>query len=502
MDRFDNFIDGRFVPPVGGAYLETENPFTGKAWALIPRSSAADVDEAVAAAARAFRSPAWAGISATDRARHLRRLGEAVADHAAELAEAEVRDNGKTYKEMLKQLQNTAEWYHFFGGLADKITGEVLPVDAKDHLTYTRAEPLGVIGMITPWNSPLRLLAWKLAPALAAGNTAVIKPSEFTSTATLRFAAIAHEAGIPAGVINVVCGLGQEVGQPLADHRDVAKIAFTGGVGSGTAVYVSAARRLAPVTLELGGKSPNIVFADANLDSAATGVAAGIFASGGQSCVAGSRLLVQREVHDAMVERVVAIARGLRMGDPMHPDTHVGPVATRPQYERILACIAMALDEGAHLAHGGKPLDAAGPGLFIEPTVFTNVSNGMRIAQEEVFGPVLCVIPFSDEEDALRLANDSAFGLGAGVWTGNIGRAHRMAAGLQAGSVWVNTYRMTSQIVPFGGYKASGIGREGGADMIKAYLQTKSVWVNLNDHFASPFGPVQAAGVQAAGRAQ
>ncbi|MBN8746376.1 MAG: aldehyde dehydrogenase [Variovorax sp.] len=487
LPRYENLIDGADCPPADGVYLDTENPWTAQAWAQIPRSTPQDVDRAVQAAARAFRAPSWAGISATRRAALMRRLGDLVEANAPVLAEAETRDNGKTYGEMLRQMGNTAEWYRYFGGLCDKIEGRVIPVEAPGHLNYALREPLGVIAMIIPWNSPVRLLAWKLAPALAAGNTCVIKPSEHASTSTLQFARLVREAGFPDGVVNVVCGLGSEIGPSLVDHPAVDKVAFTGGVGSGTSVYVAAARRMRPATLELGGKSPNIVFADADLDAAANGVAAGIFASGGQSCVAGSRLLVADDIHDAFVERLVSIANRVRMGDPMDKATHIGPVANQPQFEHIMRMVEAARGEGALLACGGEAWTAPTGALFVRPTICTGVSQDMRIAQDEVFGPVLAVLRFSTEEEAIALANGTRFGLGAGIWTADVGRAHRMAAHVRAGSVWVNTYRMTSQTSPFGGYDLSGVGREGGQAMVDSYLQTKSVWVNTTGAYPSAF---------------
>ncbi|MDE1568039.1 aldehyde dehydrogenase [Aquabacter sediminis] len=487
MERFANLIDGQNVAPVDGRYLPTENPWTGRPFAEIPRSSPADVDAAVSAAQQAFRHSTWATFSATARAGLLRKLGDLVEREADALAAAETRDNGKTFGEMVRQMRNTAEWYRYYGGLADKIEGRVIPVEAPGHLNYTLREPLGVIAMIIPWNSPVRLLAWKLAPALAAGNTCVIKPSEFATTSTLIFARLVKEAGIPDGVVNVVSGLGAEIGPALTDHPDVAKVAFTGGVGSGTAVYVAAAKRLRPATLELGGKSPNIVFEDADMDSAVNGVLAGIFASGGQSCVAGSRLLVADEVHDAFVSRLAEAARRIRLGDPMDPATHVGPVANRPQFERIMGMIEAAKAEGARLVCGGTAMTGAEGGLFVTPTIFADVRPDMTIVREEVFGPVLVVLRFKGEDEAIALANDTRFGLGAGIWSQDAGRVHRMAAKVRAGSVWVNTYRMTSQTSPFGGYDLSGVGREGGQAMIDAYLQTKSVWINTTGRYASAF---------------
>jgi (Z)-2-((N-methylformamido)methylene)-5-hydroxybutyrolactone dehydrogenase len=489
MNRFDNYIGGQTRPPAGGRYFDTDNPFTGKVWAKVARSDATDVDIAVAVAKVAFENGAWSSLSAVQRAALLRRLGDLVKDNVEPLARAEVVDNGKTITEMRTQVRNIAEWYYYYAGLADKFGGEVLRTERTGFFNYSLYEPLGVIAMITPWNSPLRLLAWKLAPALAAGNTAVIKPSEFASTSTLAFVKLVKEAGFPDGVVNVVTGFGAEVGSALVNHRDVAKVAFTGGTGAGTAIYQAAAAQLRPVVLELGGKSPNIVFADADLDRAAKGAVAAIFASNGQSCVAGSRLLVQTDVHDRIVKDIVRLVANVVMGDPLDPQTELGPMANRPQLEKVLRYVEIAKADGAKLVCGGKPLDIPGcpNALFMAPTVFTGCRNEMRIAQEEVFGPILAVIKFKDEAEAIRLANASPYGLAAGIWTRDINRAHRVAAKVQAGSVWVNTYRVTSQLSPFGGFKNSGLGREGGAEMLKSYMQTKSVWLDLNEDFQTPF---------------
>jgi aldehyde dehydrogenase (NAD+) len=483
MKTLNNYIDGKAVPPLANQYLETSNPYSGEAWARIPRSQADDVDLAVQAAKRAFLSGPWAEYTAPQRGAMLRKIADVIAANAEELAVIEVRDNGKTFKEMFAQVKRIPEWYQFYAGLADKINGSVLPTDRPGHMNYLRHEPLGVIAMVTPWNSPLMLLAWKLAPALATGNTAVVKPSEYTSASALRFAELVGEAGLPAGVLNVLTGLGGEAGAAMSAHPDVAKVAFTGGVTGGQAVYAAAAARMKPVSLELGGKSPNIIFDDANLENAARGVVAGIFGSGGQSCVAGSRALVHHSIHDAFVERIVALTDKIRLGDPMSPETDIGPVANKTQFDRIMTCIDWGKEDGADLACGGVQVfdTTSEPALFVAPTIFTGVDNSMRIAQEEVFGPVLCVIPFQDEEEAVKVANDSAFGLGAGLWTRDVSRVHRIAARLQSGSVWVNTYKVTSQISPFGGYKASGLGREGGMEMVSDYMQTKSVWLNLTD---------------------
>ncbi|MEK7438756.1 MAG: aldehyde dehydrogenase, partial [Pseudomonadota bacterium] len=381
------------------------------------------------------------------------------------------------------------QWYYYFGGLADKIQGAVIPLDKKGFFNFTRHEPYGVVAAISPWNSPLLLTTWKLAPALAAGNTVVIKPSEFTSASTLEFVKLFEEAGFPPGVVNVVTGFGKEVGPPLVEHPLVRKIAFTGSDATGRVINELAAKAFKRVSLELGGKSPNIVFADANIDDAVNGAVSGIFAATGQTCIAGSRLLLQESIHDVFVEKLLALARTARMGDPMSLDTQVGPVTTRPQYEKVLDYIDIAKQEGAKLLLGGGPATRpeCGKGWFVEPTVFAGVNNKMRIAQEEVFGPVLSIIKFKDEAEALAIANDVRFGLGSGVWTSDIGRAIRMSERIQAGTVWVNTYRAVSYLSPFGGYKDSGLGRENGMDAVREYLQTKSVWINTGAVTGNPF---------------
>lgn len=487
LPRFHHFIDGQEHPPASGEYFETQSPFSGESWALVARGNAYDADAAVQAASRAFESNAWSRLTATERGRLLFKLAELLRRDAAELAAIEMRDNGKLAGEVTSQVRYVAEYFQYYAGLADKVQSHVIPTDKKGVTCFTRYEAKGVVVIITPWNSPLTLTSWKLAPALAAGCTVVIKPSEYTSPSAVMFAKLFKEAGFPDGVVNVVTGFGNEVGGPLVEHPDVAHVGFTGGEAAGAAIYQMAAKGLKTVTLELGGKSPNIVFDDADLDQAVKGVVAGIFAAAGQTCIAGSRLLVQRSIHDEFVERLVALVQGAKLGDPEDPSTQIGPIATRPQFDKVLSYIEIARGEGAVCALGGNPRTDLGAGWFVEPTIFTGVRNDMRIAQEEVFGPVLSVIPFDDEEDALRIANDVLYGLAAGVWTRSLHRGMLMSERLRAGTVWINNYRQTSFTTPFGGYKRSGIGRESGTDAILEYLETKSVWISTDLNVPNPF---------------
>ncbi len=427
-------------------------------------------------------------MNATERGRLLGRLAEQLQEKAEYLGEIESIDNGKLFTEAVSQCRYMTEWFRYYGGLADKIAGNVPPMDIPDVLNYTRYEPLGVCACITAWNSPLLQLAWKSAPALAAGNTVVVKPSEFTSASTLEFASIAHEAGIPAGVINVVTGYGQDVGEALTTHNSIQKVSFTGSERGGKAVNIAAANDFKRVTLELGGKSPNIVFADANLDRASSGVLAGIFGASGQTCTAGSRLLLEDSIYDTFLSRIIDRARRAKLGDPMDPATEIGPITTETQHQKILEYIEIAQSEGATCVLGGKSVHIDGSGgLFVEPTIFADVSPDMRIAQEEVFGPVLAVMRFKSEDEAIRIANGVKYGLAAGVWTENLRCAVSMANRLEAGTVWINTYRAASFTTPFGGYKSSGLGRENGSEAIKEYMQTKSVWVSTTKEVRDPF---------------
>ncbi|MDC1133685.1 aldehyde dehydrogenase [Alphaproteobacteria bacterium] len=488
MKHYKHYINGQWVDPSNNQWFDTENPYTGEVWAKIAKGNSKDVNKAVMAAKDAFEN-VWGIMKPTERGKYLVRLAEIIERESTRLGELEVKDNGKLLAEMGSQTKYIGEWYRYYGGLADKVEGTVIPTDKDNMFNFTTHEPYGVVGLITPWNSPLLLVAYKLAPALAAGNTAVIKPSEFTSVSTLEFMELIKEAGFPNGVVNVVTGYGVDVGAPLVDHPYIEKVAFTGSDVSGQKIYEAAAKKIMPVTLELGGKSPNIVFEDADREAAVMGAISGIFAATGQTCIAGSRLLVQRSIHDEFVKRIVEVASKAVIGDPMLKETNVGPVTTPPQYKKVIDYINIAKAEGAVCVMGGNPYRGVGAkgNQFVEPTIFTGVTNDMRIAQEEVFGPVLSVIPFDDEEEAIKIGNDVNFGLAAGVWTSDIGRALRMSAKLRAGTIWVNTYRAVSFMSPFGGYKRSGEGRENGKEAIKEFLQTKSVWIATKTSADNPF---------------
>ncbi|MFO1327967.1 MAG: aldehyde dehydrogenase [Rubrivivax sp.] len=485
--RYDNHIGGRAVPAADGRRFQATNPTTGRPWGEFAESGRADVDRAVQAATDALRGP-WSQLSPSRRGRLLMAWGEKVAAQAEAIARLETAQNGKLLAEMRVQANVIRDWLYYFGGLADKVEGRVIPLDRRSVLNYTLREPLGVVAVIVPWNSPTFLTLTSVAPALAAGNTVVIKPSEVTSASAFELARLAEEAGIPPGVVNVVTGL-REAGEALVDHEGVAKIAFTGSEAGGRAIAARAGARLVPCTLELGGKSPNIVFADAPLEQALVGILAGIFAAAGQTCVAGSRAYVHESLYEQVLERLHQRARQIRLGDPLLPDTQMGPAATRMQLDKDITMVGRAVAEGAQLLCGGRRAQVGGleDGFFFEPTILHGMAADNFIMREEVFGPVLGVAPFRDDDEVVALANATRFGLAAGVWTRDLRRAHLMARRLQAGTVWINTYRAMAFNSPFGGYKASGLGRVNGIEAIDQFLQTKSVWCELSEDVQDPF---------------
>ncbi len=487
LRNYGLYIAGEWRAPQGGAYFDSLNPYTQKPWARIAQAGEADVSEAVAAARQAYRST-WRHMSGAERGKRLFRLAELLEKSADRFANMESTDNGKVIRETKPQMLYAARIFRFCAGYADKLWGKVIPLDRPDVFDYAVYQPFGVVGLITAWNSPIALLANKLPSALAAGNCVVVKPSEHASVTTLEFCSLVEEAGFPAGVFNVVTGDGS-TGEALVANPDIDKISFTGSDGVGRAIASAAGRNLTPVALELGGKSPNIIFSDSDHEKAFTGALAGIFAATGQTCIAGSRVLVERPIYDKAVDWLAGRAQTIRLGNPLDPATEMGTAANEPQFRKIMGFIESASKEGARLVTGGARAteDDLATGLFVQPTIFADVRNDMRIAQDEVFGPVLSVIAFDDEEDAIEIANATRYGLAAGIWTQNIGRMHRMVRALDTGMVWVNTYRAVAAQTPFGGIKQSGYGRERGEEGIYEFLTTKNVMVDFSDMARDPF---------------
>ncbi|WP_221796335.1 aldehyde dehydrogenase [Oceanobacter mangrovi] len=487
LQSFQMYINGESCEAVSAARFDSMDPSCAQPWASFPDANGDDVDIAVKAADAAFNGRAWRSLTATARGKLLRKLGDLISENGEQLAQLESRENGKLIRETRGQLAYLPEFFYYMAGLADKIEGETLPIDKPDMMAYTVREPIGVVAAIIPWNSPLYLTAIKVAPALAAGNTIVIKPSEHASASIVALAQLAEQAGFPAGVLNVVTGYGPSAGSALTSHPLVRHIAFTGGAATARHVVRASADNFAHLSLELGGKSPQIVFPDADIDSAVNGIVAGVFAASGQSCVAGSRLLIHESIYEEVLQKVADRAARIKIGKPSDADTEMGPMTTEAQLNIAENMVATALEQGAVLRHGGKRPDVNG-GWYYEPTLLECQSPTDTLMQEEVFGPVAAAIPFKTEEEALALANDSRFGLAAGIWTRDIARAHRLCRDVRSGIIWVNTYRVVSAMAPIGGFGDSGYGREGGIDAVLSYTEKKTVWINLSSEpMADPF---------------
>ncbi len=486
-ETYQMFIDGDYCDASDGGRFTSTNPATEEVWASFPEATAEDVDRAVEAAHRAFTTGPWPGMSANERGKVLKRIARELEAAGPELAIAETTDTGKLLRETRWQAKNLAEIYEYYGGLADKIEGQLPPTAPGAPLQMIVHEPLGVVAAIVPWNSQLQLAAFKIAPALAAGNTIVVKPSEEASAAVTAFAEIIRKAGVPPGVFNIVTGSADPCGRTLTSHPKVRRISFTGGVETARKIIGASASNIAMLSLELGGKSPVVVYDDADIDSAVNGMMSAIFAASGQSCAAGSRLLLQDGIYDAFLERLIARAGEITVGDPMGDDTHMGPLATRAQRDRIEDLLSKSLDAGATLLRGGG---RAGhdKGWFLEPTIVACDTQDLPIVRNELFGPVLSVLRIKDEEDAIRIARDSDYAFAGGVFSSDFGKAYRTARAIPAGRFWINTYRVTSYMMPFGGSGNSGYGREGGIEAIRDYTQPKAIFADLSgEKVADPF---------------
>ena len=484
--RYQLYIDGKWVEPASGDYFSCTDPFTEESWGEVPLANQEDVDSAVIAARKAFDSGEWPALTAMQRSALLRKLAALIEKNIEALVHQQIWENGKLISEMLPGMGGVISNCYFYAGLAETLHGKTVQTNYPNFTGYTLREPIGVVAAITPWNTPIGLLGWKLFPALAAGNTIVIKPSEVTPTSTLLLTELIHQAGFPPGVVNTVTGYGDPTGHALVSHAQVDKIAFTGSTATGLEIAKIAAARNARVSLELGGKSPNIVFADADLSNAANGIMAGIFAATGQSCMAGSRVLVQDSVYDEVAELLVARGGRMKHGDPLDMRTQLGPLASSMQLEKVLSYFAIARQAGHECLLGGNRIDCRG--FFVEPTIYGEVKNDDQIAREEIFGPVISLLRFTGEAEAIMIANDTNYGLAAGIWTSDVKRAHRVAGKARAGSVWINNYRIVGHALPFGGYKQSGLGREMGLDALDEYTEVKSIWIDTGNEVKFPVG--------------
>lgn len=485
IQSYQMFIDGTWCDATGNATLESVNPATGAVWCRFPNATAEDVDCAVRAAHRAMTESPWATMTATQRGKLLYRLADLLSERADQVAEVETRDTGKLIRETRAQIRYVADYFRYFAGAADKLEGATLPIDKADMFVMTVREPIGVVAAVVPWNSQLMLAAVKIGPALATGNAVVLKASEHGPTPLLELVRLCEEAGFPAGAVNIVTGLGDPCGRVLTSHPLVARVAFTGGPSTARHVIRNSAENFATVTLELGGKSPILVFEDADLDSAANGIIAGNFGAAGQSCVAGSRVFIQDAVFDQVIERIAARARRIRIGDPLDAETEMGPLATRGQLDHVEAAVAASVQQGAKLVHGGRRPADFPKGWYYEPTILECPDQTITTAREEMFGPVLSAIRFTDEAQAITMANDTEFGLAAGIFSRDGARGLRVMRQLRAGIVWINTYRAVSPMAPFGGHKSSGSGREAGMESLLDYTRVKTVWINTG---SAPMG--------------
>ena len=474
------FIDGEYCDAASGKQFDNINPATGGSLGGVAEGGAEDIGRAVAAARRAMDDGGWANMGSQQRESILHKLADLVEQNAKNLALLETYDTGKPYRDALAvDIPLSVQVLRYYAGWPTKLRGTTVPVQGN-FLAYTRHEPVGVIAQIVPWNFPLFMAAMKLAPALAAGNTVVLKPAEQTPLTALYLGQLMNEAGIPAGVVNFVSGFGGDAGQALITHPDVDKIAFTGSTSTGQHIMRTAADGLKRVSLELGGKSPHIIFADADLKAAMRAIGAAIFYNQGEVCIAGSRLFVEESIYDQAVEAAKTAAEKMRVGDPFDEKTRVGALVSAEHFDRVCKYVELGVSEGAEVVAGGAPIDTGGKGFFYPPTVLTGVNNQMRVVREEIFGPVLSIIPFTDQEDLIAQANDTQYGLAAGLWTRDIGKAHTVAHAIKAGTVYINAYGLLDAAAPFGGYKMSGIGRENGEDGIKMYTETKTVWTSLS----------------------